>query len=55
MNINMSKAIYVDGNGKQFNLDNFFICGRKIRYVHIPEQVFTIKNYFLKISENNLN
>lgn len=39
MNVEMSDAIYTDGNGHSFRLDNFHVMGRKIRYVHIPDQV----------------
>ena len=39
MNVDMSKARFTDGNGESTFLDQFFIAGRKIRYVHIPDDV----------------
>ena len=35
----MEGALYTDGNGKSVMLDIFHVRGRKIRYVHIPDQV----------------
>ncbi|KAK7076162.1 lsm10, U7 small nuclear RNA associated [Halocaridina rubra] len=43
MNMEISEARYTDGNGKSLNLDNFHVRGRKIRYVHIPDQVDIMK------------
>lgn len=39
MNIDMEDARYTDGNGKMVRLENFHVRGRKVRYVHIPDQV----------------
>ncbi|XP_064119436.1 U7 snRNA-associated Sm-like protein LSm10 isoform X2 [Macrobrachium nipponense] len=43
MNMEMQGARYTDGNGKSVLLDNFHVRGRKIRYVHIPDQVDVTK------------
>lgn len=39
MNIDMEDARYTDGNGKMVRLENFHVRGRKVRYVHIPDQI----------------
>ena len=39
MDIDMEDAKYTDGNGKTVRLENFHVRGRKVRYVHIPDQV----------------
>ncbi|XP_068241405.1 U7 snRNA-associated Sm-like protein LSm10 [Palaemon carinicauda] len=43
MNTEMQDAYYTDGNGKTVHLENFHVRGRKIRYVHIPDQVDVMK------------
>ncbi|XP_063590310.1 U7 snRNA-associated Sm-like protein LSm10 [Penaeus indicus] len=43
MNIEMSEVRYTDGNGKMLKLDNFHVSGRRIRYIHIPDQVDIMK------------
>lgn len=39
MNVELSNAVLTDGNGHKVNFSNFHVMGRRIRYVHIPEQV----------------
>ncbi|KAM4795135.1 U7 snRNA-associated Sm-like protein LSm10 [Rhinophrynus dorsalis] len=43
MNIRLAKVTYSDRQGKQTSLDDLFITGRNVRYVHIPEEVNVIR------------
>ncbi|XP_037787532.1 U7 snRNA-associated Sm-like protein LSm10 [Penaeus monodon] len=52
MNIEMSEVRYTDGNGKMLKLDNFHVSGRRIRYIHIPDQVDIMKMIENKVLPN---
>ncbi|KAM4702245.1 U7 snRNA-associated Sm-like protein LSm10 [Discoglossus pictus] len=39
MNIRLAKVIYRDRKGKETELDDLFVTGRNVRYVHIPDEV----------------
>ncbi|XP_047498053.1 U7 snRNA-associated Sm-like protein LSm10 [Penaeus chinensis] len=52
MNIEMSEVRYTDGNGKMLKLDNFHVSGRRIRYIHIPDQVDIMKLIEKKVLPN---
>ncbi|XP_069828756.1 U7 snRNA-associated Sm-like protein LSm10 isoform X2 [Dendropsophus ebraccatus] len=39
MNIRLKKVTYTDRHGQEAKLDDLFITGRNVRYVHIPEEV----------------
>ncbi|KAL2772858.1 U7 snRNA-associated Sm-like protein LSm10 [Daubentonia madagascariensis] len=39
MNIRLSKVTYTDRWGHQVELDDLFVTGRNVRYVHIPDDV----------------
>jgi hypothetical protein len=39
MNICMEKVVYIDQKGLQYELDNFTVYPRFIRYIHIPRHV----------------
>lgn len=39
MNIRLAKVTYTDRWGHQVELDDLFVTGRNIRYVHIPDDV----------------
>ncbi|XP_068121551.1 U7 snRNA-associated Sm-like protein LSm10 isoform X2 [Hyperolius riggenbachi] len=43
MNIRLEKVTYTDRWGKDSKLDDLFINGRNVRYVHIPEEVDIIQ------------
>ncbi|XP_042868971.1 U7 snRNA-associated Sm-like protein LSm10 [Penaeus japonicus] len=43
MDIEMSEVRYTDGNGNTLKLDNFHVSGRRIRYIHIPDQIDIMK------------
>uniref|UniRef100_A0A8C5LT66 LSM10, U7 small nuclear RNA associated n=1 Tax=Leptobrachium leishanense TaxID=445787 RepID=A0A8C5LT66_9ANUR len=43
MNIRLEKVTYKDRQGKAAVLDDLFITGRNVRYVHIPEEVDIIQ------------
>ncbi|KAM8977831.1 U7 snRNA-associated Sm-like protein LSm10 [Pelodytes ibericus] len=52
MNIRLAKVTYKDRRGKEAELDDLFITGRNVRYVHIPDEVDiipTIKGQLQKI------
>ncbi|NP_001016243.1 U7 snRNA-associated Sm-like protein LSm10 [Xenopus tropicalis] len=52
MNIRLAKVTYRDRRERETELDDLFITGRNIRYVHIPEEVdviHTIENQLRKI------
>lgn len=39
MNIRLAKVTYTDRWGHQAELDDLFVTGRNVRYVHIPDDV----------------
>lgn len=39
MNIRLAKVTYTDRWGHQVQLDDLFVTGRNVRYVHIPDDV----------------
>ncbi|XP_043851718.1 U7 snRNA-associated Sm-like protein LSm10 [Dromiciops gliroides] len=39
MNIRLSEVTYTDRHGQQVQLDDLFVTGRNVRYVHIPDNV----------------
>ncbi|XP_049631072.1 U7 snRNA-associated Sm-like protein LSm10 [Suncus etruscus] len=39
MNIRLGKVTYTDRWGHQVELDDLFVTGRNVRYVHIPDDV----------------
>ncbi|XP_073474077.1 U7 snRNA-associated Sm-like protein LSm10 [Aquarana catesbeiana] len=39
MNVRLEKVTYTDRRGKESKLDDLFINGRNVRYIHIPEEV----------------
>lgn len=39
MNIRLAKVTYTDRWGHQVKLDDLFVTGRNVRYVHIPDDV----------------
>nr|XP_017205729.1 U7 snRNA-associated Sm-like protein LSm10 isoform X3 [Oryctolagus cuniculus] len=39
MNIRLTKVTYTDRWGHQVQLDDLFVTGRNVRYVHIPDDV----------------
>ncbi|XP_063810451.1 U7 snRNA-associated Sm-like protein LSm10 isoform X1 [Pseudophryne corroboree] len=39
MNIRLAKVTYRDRRGEEAKLDDLFITGRNVRYVHIPDEV----------------
>ncbi|XP_078093846.1 U7 snRNA-associated Sm-like protein LSm10 [Mustelus asterias] len=43
MNIRLSDVTYTDRWGRVSQLDNFFVTGRNVRYVHIPDEINIIK------------
>ncbi|KAG9492872.1 U7 snRNA-associated Sm-like protein LSm10 [Eleutherodactylus coqui] len=52
MNIRLKKVIYTDRHGQEAKLDDLFVTGRNVRYVHIPEDVdiiHTIEQQLKKI------
>ncbi|XP_044142663.1 U7 snRNA-associated Sm-like protein LSm10 [Bufo gargarizans] len=52
MNIRLQKVIYTDRHGQEAKLDELFVTGRNVRYVHIPEEVdiiHTIEEQLKKI------
>ncbi|XP_056413119.1 U7 snRNA-associated Sm-like protein LSm10 isoform X2 [Hyla sarda] len=52
MNIRLKKVIYTDRHGQKAKLDDLFVTGRNVRYVHIPEEVdiiHTIEEQLKKI------
>ncbi|XP_072275890.1 U7 snRNA-associated Sm-like protein LSm10 [Pyxicephalus adspersus] len=52
MNVRLAKVTYTDRQGKKSKLDDLFINGRNVRYIHIPEEVdiiHTIEEQLKKI------
>ncbi|CAJ0936598.1 unnamed protein product [Ranitomeya imitator] len=52
MNIRLEKVIYTDRHGQEAKLEDLFVTGRNVRYVHIPEEVdiiHTIEEQLKKI------
>ncbi|XP_043917363.1 U7 snRNA-associated Sm-like protein LSm10 [Protopterus annectens] len=52
MNIRLTEATYTDRRGQVTKMENFFVTGRSVRYVHIPDEVNiieTIENQLQKI------
>ncbi|GCB67549.1 U7 snRNA-associated Sm-like protein LSm10 [Scyliorhinus torazame] len=43
MNIRLSEVTYTDRWGRVSQLDNFFVTGRNVRYVHIPDEIDIIE------------
>ncbi|KAM3933464.1 U7 snRNA-associated Sm-like protein LSm10 isoform 2-T3 [Leptodactylus fuscus] len=43
MNIRLKKVTYTDRHGQEAKLDDLFVTGRNVRYVHIPEEVNIIQ------------
>ncbi|XP_075051540.1 U7 snRNA-associated Sm-like protein LSm10 [Mixophyes fleayi] len=43
MNIRLAKVTYTDRHGKMAKLDDLFVTGRNVRYVHIPDEVDIIQ------------
>ncbi|XP_028675432.1 U7 snRNA-associated Sm-like protein LSm10 [Erpetoichthys calabaricus] len=43
MNIRLTEVVYTDPRGKETKLDDFFVTGRNVRYVHIPDEVNIMK------------
>ncbi|XP_061737510.1 U7 snRNA-associated Sm-like protein LSm10 [Nerophis ophidion] len=43
MNVRLEEVLYRDRKGTSTRLQDLFITGRNIRYVHIPDQVDIIK------------
>ncbi|XP_053560762.1 U7 snRNA-associated Sm-like protein LSm10 [Bombina bombina] len=43
MNIRLSNVKYIDRKEKEIQLDEIFVTGRNVRYVHIPEEVNIIR------------
>ncbi|XP_005997298.1 U7 snRNA-associated Sm-like protein LSm10 [Latimeria chalumnae] len=43
MNIRLSEVTYTDRNGQSHQLEDFFVTGRNVRYVHIPQDVNIIE------------
>ncbi|XP_062889768.1 U7 snRNA-associated Sm-like protein LSm10 [Mobula hypostoma] len=39
MNIRLSEVLYTDRGGRSSKLDDFFVTGRNVRYVHIPDKI----------------
>ncbi|XP_006094206.1 U7 snRNA-associated Sm-like protein LSm10 [Myotis yumanensis] len=39
MNIRLANVTYTDRYGRQAELDDLFVTGRNVRYVHIPDDV----------------
>lgn len=39
MNIRLANVTYTDRWGRQAELDDLFVTGRNVRYVHIPDDV----------------
>ncbi|XP_050695522.1 U7 snRNA-associated Sm-like protein LSm10 [Eriocheir sinensis] len=50
MNIDMQDAKYTDGNGKTMKLENFHVRGRKVRYIHIPDQLDIMETIQKKVT-----
>ena len=42
MNVNMSDTTFIDVMGRKTEFTNFYIQGRNIRYVHIPDHIDVI-------------
>ncbi|KAG8534528.1 hypothetical protein GDO81_019217 [Engystomops pustulosus] len=52
MNIRLKKVTYTDRHGQDAKLEDLFVTGRNVRYVHIPEEVnilHTIEEQLKKI------
>ncbi|KAM9369705.1 U7 snRNA-associated Sm-like protein LSm10 [Phaethornis superciliosus] len=39
MNVRLSEVSFTDRQGRGFQLEELFVTGRNIRYVHIPDEV----------------
>uniref|UniRef100_UPI00398F007B U7 snRNA-associated Sm-like protein LSm10 n=1 Tax=Pristiophorus japonicus TaxID=55135 RepID=UPI00398F007B len=48
-NVRLSEVTYTDRWGKVSLLDNFFVTGRNVRYVHIPDEINIINSQLQKI------
>ncbi|KAK2887599.1 hypothetical protein Q8A67_015827 [Cirrhinus molitorella] len=52
MNIRLEKVVYRDRRGRVSSMDDLFITGRNVRYVHIPDHmniIETIETQLAKI------
>ncbi|XP_030074525.1 U7 snRNA-associated Sm-like protein LSm10 [Microcaecilia unicolor] len=52
MNIRLAEVTYTDRKGRVSQLDDLFVTGRNVRYVHIPDEVdivSTIEHQLQKI------
>ncbi|KAM9320992.1 U7 snRNA-associated Sm-like protein LSm10 [Gastrophryne carolinensis] len=43
MNIRLANVAYTDRQGRISQLDDLFVTGRNVRYVHIPDEVDVIR------------
>ncbi|XP_037120446.1 U7 snRNA-associated Sm-like protein LSm10 [Syngnathus acus] len=43
MNVRLEEVVYRDSKGRQTHLQDLFITGRNIRYVHIPDHMDIMK------------
>ncbi|XP_008329375.1 U7 snRNA-associated Sm-like protein LSm10 [Cynoglossus semilaevis] len=43
MNIRLEEVLYQDGRGRRTQLQDLFITGRNVRYVHIPDHMDIMK------------
>ncbi|MBN3276991.1 LSM10 protein, partial [Polyodon spathula] len=43
MNIRLAEVVYTDRQGRATHLADFFVTGRNVRYVQIPDEVNIIK------------
>uniref|UniRef100_UPI00398F8036 U7 snRNA-associated Sm-like protein LSm10 n=1 Tax=Pristiophorus japonicus TaxID=55135 RepID=UPI00398F8036 len=48
-NVRLSEVTYTDQWGKVSHLDNFFVTGSNVRYVHIPVEINIIHSQLQKI------
>ncbi|XP_026088013.1 U7 snRNA-associated Sm-like protein LSm10 [Carassius auratus] len=49
MNIRLEKVLYRDRRGFMSSMDDLFITGRNVRYVHIPDHMNIIETQLAKI------
>ncbi|XP_015204146.1 U7 snRNA-associated Sm-like protein LSm10 [Lepisosteus oculatus] len=43
MNVRLEEVVYKDRRGGLRRLDDFFVTGRNVRYVHLPDEVNIMK------------
>uniref|UniRef100_UPI00398F02D2 U7 snRNA-associated Sm-like protein LSm10 n=2 Tax=Pristiophorus japonicus TaxID=55135 RepID=UPI00398F02D2 len=48
-NVRLSEVTYTDRWGKVSHLDNFFVTGSNVRYVHIADEINIIQSQLQKI------